>query len=89
MKIQIESTNAITEINGVAVRVWTGVTESGIPCIVFVHRIAVRETADASDFERELKEKSPPQPVSFDDLLRQHAPGDPIPTGDVPAEYRQ
>ena len=89
MKIQIESTSAITEINGVAVRAWTGVTESGIPCIVFVHRIAVHKTAYAGDFERELQEQNPPRPVSFDEVLRQHAPGEPMPTGDVPAEYQQ
>ena len=89
MKIQIESTSATTEINGVAVRVWTGVTESGIPCIVFVHRIAVHETAYAGEFDRELEEQNQLKPLSFDEMLRQHAPGEPMPTGDVPAEYRQ
>ena len=43
----------------------------------------------AGDFERELQEQNPPRPVSFDEVLRQHAPGEPMPTGDVPAEYQQ
>jgi len=60
MKINIEATESITDIDGVAVRLWEGTTESGTKCKVFVHRIAVHKDENADDFERELKEKLPP-----------------------------
>jgi hypothetical protein len=60
MKIAIESTDVITRIDGVPVRLWEGVTEDGIPCKVFVHRIAVRDDQDSARFEKELAEQLPP-----------------------------
>lgn len=60
MKLTIESTDKLTHIDGVAVRVWNGVTEKGTKCLVFVHRVAVAETEDATDFERELSEQLEP-----------------------------
>lgn len=60
MKLMIEATDQLTEIDGVPARVWNGTTEGGVECKVFVHRIAVHESADASQFERELKEQMPP-----------------------------
>ena len=60
MKIMIESTDATTRLDNVPVRLWEGVTEDGIPCKVFIHRIAVANEADATVFERELERKLPP-----------------------------
>lgn len=60
MKLTITATEKITDFEGVPVRVWEGVSETGVPCIVFVHRIAVREDHDASQFEAELLRKLPP-----------------------------
>ena len=60
MKITIESTSKITELNGVPARVWEGKTESGIPVICFVTRIAVDKHQDCSQFERELQEQRVP-----------------------------
>jgi hypothetical protein len=60
MKITITSTNHLTQVNGVPVRLWEGVTESGIPCKVFVHRLAVHKDHDAAQFEAELAEQLPP-----------------------------
>ncbi len=63
MEIQITSTDKITELDGVPVRVWEGVTASGIACKVFVHRIALRDDAPAAEdarFAAELKEQLPP-----------------------------
>lgn len=60
MKLQIESTDKITEMDGVPVRVWQGTTESGVPCVVFVHRIAVSNFDDSAQFDRELAEQLPP-----------------------------
>jgi hypothetical protein len=60
MKIIIESTDAITQIDGVPVRLWEGTTEDGVPCKVFIHRIAVANEQDATVFEKELEQKLPP-----------------------------
>ena len=60
MKITIESTEFLTDINGVPVRYWKGITEDGIECKVFVHRIAVHKSEDSARFDAELLEKEPP-----------------------------
>jgi hypothetical protein len=60
MKLQIEATEQLTTIDGVPVRLWEGVTESGVCCKVFVHRIAVHNDEDSSQFEHELAEQLPP-----------------------------
>jgi len=60
MKIQIEATDQLTDIDGVPVRVWEGITENGVRCKVFVHRIAVNKAYDLGPFERELAEQMPP-----------------------------
>jgi len=52
----IESTDEMTEIGGVPVRHWKGVTDDGVACHVFVHRVAVSTQADNSRFEKELSE---------------------------------
>ena len=61
MKVTIESTQFITHIDGVPVRVWQGVTERGIPCVVFVHRVAVKSFTDSSEFDRELQQTLQPE----------------------------
>ena len=60
MEIEITSTEKLTAIDGVPVRLWEGVTDGGQPCLVFVHRVAVADGVDAAEFERELAEQ--PQP---------------------------
>lgn len=60
MKITIESTDSITRIDGVPVRLWEGRTEAGTLCRVFVHRIALHESQDADQFDAELTEQLPP-----------------------------
>lgn len=60
MKLTIVATEKLTHMDGVPVRVWEGVTESGVKCLVFVHRIAVSNSENAEQFERELKEQLPP-----------------------------
>jgi hypothetical protein len=60
MKIMIESTEVLTRLDNVPVRLWEGATEDGIPCKVFVHRIAVANEQDASTFDAELETKMPP-----------------------------
>lgn len=63
MKITIESTEKMTFVNGTQARVWKGISERGVNCIVFVANIGVEKTADHSQFERELKETMPPTSV--------------------------
>jgi hypothetical protein len=58
MKIIIENTNKVVQLNGVPARIWEGETESGVPVICYVNMISPR-THDAevnARFERELKE---------------------------------
>jgi len=60
VKVQLESTEKIVELNGVPARVWEGHTEAGVPCHAYVTRIAVSDSVDTTEFERELQEHRPP-----------------------------
>ena len=60
MEINITATEKLTELDGVPVRLWEGVTAGGVPCEVFVHRIACKLDQDHTEFDRELKEQLPP-----------------------------
>ena len=60
MRITIESTEHLTTIDGVEVRLWEGVTEDGVRCKVFVHRLAVHDDDDSSRFDAELARQLPP-----------------------------
>jgi len=62
MKIQIESTTKIVTLNGIPARIWEGKTESGISVHCYVTRVAVKNNADCSEFEKELQEHQPPSP---------------------------
>ncbi len=59
MQIQITSTENITHMDGVPVRVWHGVTAEGVRCFVFVQRIAVAKSEDLTEFDRALREQPP------------------------------
>ena len=60
MKITIENTTKVVELNGIPARVWEGATESGVKVVVFVSRISVPEGEDTAEFEKELKETKAP-----------------------------
>jgi hypothetical protein len=60
MKITIESTSKIIEINGVPARVWEGQTESGIAVHCFITRIAVDKENDTAQFDKELQQTKAP-----------------------------
>jgi hypothetical protein len=77
MKITIEPTNQTTQVDGVLVRLWRGVTSDGVGCSVFVHRIAVNDTHDAFPFAVELQEQIPPD-------LDEHVPFRRILAGEIP-----
>lgn len=62
MKLQIESTTQILEIDGVPVRIWRGITPGGQPCDVLVHRIGAPDGSPAMvELERELAEVATPK----------------------------
>jgi len=63
MKIQIESTTRVVNVNGMDCRVWEGATESGIEVQALIVRIAAPDTADLRQFNAELKETKPPSAV--------------------------
>lgn len=56
MKIAVTSTDEIVEVDGVQARIWQGHTESGVPVLAFIVRVAVPVDAPQADFERELRE---------------------------------
>ena len=60
MILRIVSTDEITEIDGMRMRIWLGVTPGGIQCTLFVHRIAVHDSQDSAEFDRELRVQLPP-----------------------------
>jgi hypothetical protein len=60
VRIEISSTNLITALDGVPVRVWEGTTERGVKCKVFVHRLAVANNENQAQFDQELTEQFEP-----------------------------
>jgi hypothetical protein len=60
MRMTIESTTRMVEADGVKCRVWEGRTDGGIPVVVLIPRIAVKNGNDMADFERELQECKAP-----------------------------
>ncbi len=75
MRLQIEPSEMIVDLNGVQVRVWNGISEQGVQVFVFVHRLAVRNDDDLAAFERELIDMPSLRVTRVDELLReQHQP---------------
>jgi hypothetical protein len=60
MKITIEPTTKMVQINGIPARIWEGVSDSGIPVHCYVTRIAVPKDMDCAQFDRELSEQRAP-----------------------------
>jgi hypothetical protein len=54
MRIQIEPSDIVCELDGVTVRVWNGVTEDGTQCFVFVQAVASRQDI-AAELQRVTK----------------------------------
>jgi hypothetical protein len=65
MKITLESTSQIVQLDGVECRVWEGKTASGVPLTAFIARVAVEVGHDASEFQRELAEQAQPRPTEY------------------------
>lgn len=69
MKITAVPTEQLTELEGVPVRVWHAETEDGVRFLMFVHRVAVPEGADASAFERELETMPTPRVTRLSEVF--------------------
>lgn len=63
MRITIESTTKVVEVNGVSARIWEGETKSGIPLHVYITRVAIEEGENQEEFERELQTHRTPSPA--------------------------
>lgn len=63
MRITLESTTKLVEVNGVPARIWEGATESGIPIHAYVTRVAVEEGQNQEEFERQLQSHRVPSPA--------------------------
>ena len=60
MKIILENTSKVVDLNGVAARIWEGETDSGIPVHAFITRVGVLKQHDQTQFEKELSETRAP-----------------------------
>lgn len=60
MKLTLEPTSKMTAVNGTPVRVWEGVSESGIPCFALIAIVGVHEDEKADEFNEALKERKAP-----------------------------
>jgi hypothetical protein len=60
MKITLENTTKMVQLNGVPARIWEGKTESGIRVHAFITQIGVPDGEDQTQFQRELKETKAP-----------------------------
>lgn len=50
MKMTIESTTEFVSIEGLAARVWTGKTETGVKVTAFIHGVVCKSTSDQTEF---------------------------------------
>lgn len=67
MQIQLQNTSAIAIVNGIEMRIWEGATESGIPVVALIPRIAVPEGLPAesyAQFDQELMAMQKPTVLS-------------------------
>lgn len=62
MKVVLESTTKLVELNGVPARLWSGTTDSGLEVHAFVTRICTPRDCDQAQFQAELRECAAPRP---------------------------
>ena len=66
MRITIETTTKVVEVDGVPARIWEGQTESGIPVHCMITRVVVDVAEDQAQFEAELAQCRPPRNPDVD-----------------------
>lgn len=62
MKLTLEPTSKIVNINGARCRVWEGVTAKGIRVHAHIALVGVNRESDASELDAELREVKPRAP---------------------------
>ncbi len=60
MKITVESTTKIVEVNGTPARIWQGTTAAGIPITALITSVAVDREQDQAEFDADLTEHAAP-----------------------------
>lgn len=68
MQLSLESTNIITDVDGVMCRAWVGRTSSGIEVVALVALIAVPDIHQQDEFQRELFQQ-PAQARNIEDVV--------------------
>jgi hypothetical protein len=63
LKITLENTTKIVELNGVTCRIWEGHTESGIPVHCFIARVAAHQDEDQRELAIALSAQRQPSPA--------------------------
>lgn len=67
MRVSLESTDRIVEVDGVPARVWQGTTDEGVEVTALVTRLAVRFDDQRGRFESELR-RVPDVPPNADSV---------------------
>lgn len=63
MNIQLHSTDAMVDFNGVRCRVWEGISQNGVEVFALIPRIACKDNIGKDQlevFNKELQEVAPP-----------------------------
>lgn len=63
MKLKLESTEQLGEVNGAPVRVWRGRTGKGVEVLAYIAAIRAPGDEDLAELEAELLEVPPPSGV--------------------------
>jgi hypothetical protein len=61
VRVTLESTTKVVQLDGVPGRIWEGTTDSGIAVHAIITRVAVHHDADTRQFEAELTEHRAPR----------------------------
>lgn len=61
MKVTLEPTSKIVDVNGVRCRIWQGHTERGVPIHAHIALVGVARDQDASELDAALREVSAPR----------------------------
>lgn len=78
LDILMEPTDQLVQLDGVLCRVWYGMTDTGVPCVVFVHSLAARgATPDRAQVTRTLQAVLPPgRVVELRQVLESNSSGE-------------
>lgn len=60
LEIVLQPTDQLVQLDGVRCRVWHGVTDEGLPCLFFVHRVMGAQGQDSPAFHAALQAQVPP-----------------------------